>query len=675
MRGTGQAEDATPNGALDLNFSIWRAISSIVGLMPSFVFHSSNKCLGTHMTSEAESVAQVEELEEEHVEEPLESSDNAIAPSLPLPPLFSRPVNPLVVSKRWKEFHDPATNRSYYFDRITKGVQWRKPTGFLSRAELLRPVSASQIGTSDWQVVGTISGRDYFYNSKTGTTAWELPEDFNTPIPAKAAPEAEVGDSKKRAAEEDPEEVAPEPKRRKLAIEGRPATFVGLFEDTIATAADNFKRMLEAFEVDKNATWQDWQAKLSTDGRFNAVVSLAERRSLFDAYVRQIAINDKKKREKDIEDAKNALKDEIEFALAEQKSWRGFDDFKDIFRPTEAYQHLRDLHPDSIGDVYDDFTRKESEDRKKLRDRAKRDFLGMLEEKVREKYERDTRKDWLDFKLELEDDPRYNRAQLSGGDREALFEDFAREVRHSLAPRSRSDSNDRKRDEYEDRGRESQHDRRHDGGRSSSSNDKQRREERGREQRQEKMEDREIREFKSLLADKVQMRSTNAKWEEIQPMLVRDPRFDTQYIGTKSKIQLFEQHVKDLKQSAERQFWRSLETHGNGDFYLTWAKACDALAGTPALSLLPSNTEREAAYKKWALDQRQMAETDLNRLFKSTRSIKAGIDMENEEEMDRIVEELKKDSRWRALPDSSSGWEMRRMDLLGQYIDSLSEDM
>lgn len=634
------------------------------------------------MTSEAELTEQPENPDvEPSLDVPSDSGD-AEAPVVPPPPI-SKPGNPLVVSKRWKEYLDPVSNRNYYYDRVTKGVQWRKPTGFMSRAELLRPVSANQIGTSEWQIVGTLSGRDYFYNSKTGITAWQLPKDFNTPIPAIAssAPESSSSaDSKKRSSDNDVEYIAPEPKRRKLAIEGRPTTFVGMFEDTVATASSNFKSMLTAHGVDKDATFSDWQAKLSKDGRFNAVVSVVEKRSLFDSYVRQLAEDDKKKKEKELTDAKNALRDEIEFALAEEKSWRGFDAFKDIFRPTEAYQHLRDLHPDSIGDVYDDVTREESEKRKKAKDRAKRDFLDMLEEKVREKYEKDTRKDWLDFKMDLEDDPRYNRAQLSGGDRESMFEDFAREVRHSLAPKprsekkernERSDRDERRGDSYESRGRPS--DRDEGRGRNDSSSSS-RRDERFRDERQNKMEDREMREFRGLLADKVQMRLANSKWEEVQPTLSRDPRFDTQYFGTKTKIELFEEHIKELKQSSERQFWRAIETHGNGDFYLTWQRACDNLAGTPAMAIMSSNAEREAAYKKWALTKRQTAESDLNRLFKSTRSITAKTDLESSDQMDSILSELKKDSRWRVLPDSSAGWDMRRMDVLGQYIDSLAEE-
>lgn len=639
------------------------------------------------MASEVDEVDVLEELEEEISEEAHISSGEEEALAPPVPPPISRPVNPLVVSKRWKEYLDPSTNRHYYFDRVTKGVQWRKPTGFLSRAELLRPVSVAQIGSSDWKVVGTLSGRDYFFNFKTRLTAWELPEDFNTPIPVNPSSEPEIessSETKKRAAVSDVEEVAPEAKRRKLVTEGRPTSFVGMFEDTLTTAADNFKRMLEAFGVDKNAVWSDWQAKLSKDGRFNAVVSLAERRSLFDSYVRQIAADEHKKKQKEIEDAKNALRDEIEFALADQKSWRGFDDFKDLFRPTEAYQQLREVYPDGIGEVYDDVTREESEKRRKARERAKRDFLDMLEEKVREKYEQDTRKDWLDFKLALEDDPRYNRAQLSGGDREALFEDFAREVRHSMAPRSRNEREERSRDEYRQKddyerrsGGRGDRDRREEdwrGRNDSGSHDRRRMDDRGHDQRQNRMEEREIREFKALLADKVHLRATNMKWEDVQPTLARDPRFDTQYFGTKVKIELFEDHLKGLRREAERQFWSAIEKYGSGDFYLTWQRTCDSLAGTPALSLMSSNAEREAAYKKWALEKRNSAEADLRRLFKSTRSIVPGIDLDNHEQLNPIIDELKKDSRWRLLPDSSTGWDMRRMDILGQYIDSISQE-
>ena len=110
------------------------------------------------MASEVENVVNLVELDDENQ---LETEVQPVLKGAQSPP-FTRPVNPLVVSKRWKEYIDPATNRPYYFDRVTKGVQWRKPAGFLNRKELLRPVSANQIGSSDWKVVTTLGGRDFF---------------------------------------------------------------------------------------------------------------------------------------------------------------------------------------------------------------------------------------------------------------------------------------------------------------------------------------------------------------------------------------------------------------------------------------------------------------------------------------------------------------------------------
>jgi hypothetical protein len=627
------------------------------------------------MTSEVEVVEHPVDLGEEKIEEASLEANFVEEQPTEFPRPRAKPVNPLVVSKRWKEYIDSATNRPYYFDRLTKGVQWRKPAGFLTRKELLRPVSVNQIGASDWKVVSTLCGRDYFFHMSTGQVAWELPEDFNTPIHVKA-PIAEVEGSllndKKRLLDDRIEDEAPEPKRRKmLASESsRPATFVGMFEDTRDTVISNYKSMLESYGVDKDALWSDWSKKLAKDGRFNAVASLVERRSLFESYVRQLALEHKQRRKKDMEDAKEALWKEIQ--KVQEKNWRGFDAFKDQFRPTEAYQNLRDLHPDSIGDIYDDVIRLESETRKKEKERAKRDFMDMLEELIRDRYEKDTKKDWLDFKLELESDPRYNRALLTGTERENLFEDFASEIRHSLAPKSRESHKRYEEKDYRDEGFRSERNKREEAlarRNEDASRQRHREEHFVREKHERTREDREIQGFKTLLAERV-LRA-NLEWESVEPSLSRDPRFDTPYIGNKGKMRLFEGHIMELQRNAERMFFKTLDSYGSGDFYQSWQEASDSLLRTPAFSIMTTNAEREKAYKRWAMENKNRAESNLHQLFQSTPLITSDTDLENKKELNPILEVLKKDVRWRALPESSVGWTARRMELLTEFVDTL----
>jgi hypothetical protein len=594
----------------------------------------------------------------------------------------AKPVNPMVVSKRWKEYYDEASQRFYYFDRVTKGVQWRKPKGFLTRKELLRPVSANQIGTSDWKVVSTLVGKDYFFNTKTGVVAWELPADFNTPIPiapSELSVEAEPSADKKRGRQEDLEEPdnygLPFAKRPKLAEEPKLATsFVERFEDSKESVATNFKLMLESNGVDKDALWSDWQPRLVKDGRFNAVASLAERRSLFESHIRQLAADYKQKRKKVLEEAQNALWREIE--TANLKPGIGFDAFKDQFRPTEAYQRLRDLHPDSIGDLYDEAMRVANKAREKNRARAKQDFLAMLEEKIRDRYLKNTKQDWLDFKLDLESDPRYNRAQLSGGDREQLFEDFASELRHSQSSRADPKSRDAhplhrdtdERHEVKDsrrRGEEAIKAREAEAARQRSREDRD-----IRERHERAREDRERDGFRTLLAERV-LRS-NLTWDDLEPSLSRDPRFETQYLSTKGKMKLFDDHIYSLQRDAERAFIKYLDQRGNDDFYLTWQEASDSLFGTPAFGLFQTNSERERAYSRWASARIAQAEKDLQALFATVPLITSDTELENKKELLPILDELRKDARWRALPDSSEKWASRRMELLEQFVESLA---
>ena len=643
-------------------------------------------CLNTKMSADVEEVMYAEEASEHGAEEPPTEEEQVVAePSSLASPLF-KPVNPLVVSKRWKEYVDPVSNRPFFFDRITKGVQWRKPVGFLSRKELLRPVSANRIGSSDWKVVSTLGGRDYFWNMETGVVAWLLPEDFNTPLPVSAlslditAASAPVSDhalDKKRLAVDSLEQEAPEAKRRKLASESlKPATLVGMFEDTRDIAVQNYKRMLEAVGVDKDADWSDWMPRLAKESRFNAVVSLVERRSLFEAYVRQLASEYKAREKKRREEAKEALRKEIQKLPA--NSWRGFDAFKDLLRPTEAYQHLRDLDPESIGDLYDEANRLEAEARRKERERAKRDFLDLLEEKIRDQYERDTRKDWLDFKLLVEEDPRYNRAQLSGADRENLFEDFAAEVCRSLRSGSRphaakSSDLDVPKREFEGGRESSEAKRREDAIRRRNEEalrQRHREEIYARDKHDRMREERELSNFRTLLAERVTRAQT--EWEDVQDSLSRDDRFDTQYIDSRGKRRLFEEHVKQLRRSAETKFCEGLDRFGAGDCYLSWQEACDSLVATPVFNILNTNTDREAAYDVWAKQKRAQLEADLRSLFQATKIITKDTELDNPKERNPILDKLRKDARWRSLPDSSEGWEKRRMALLRIYVDSLN---
>lgn len=593
-------------------------------------------------------------------------------------------VNPMVVSKRWKEYFDEASQRHYYYDRVTKGVQWRKPAGFLTRQELLRPVSANQIGQSDWKVVATLSGRDFFFNAKTNVAVWNLPEDFNTPIPTSTtapADEEASANQKKRTRDEELDELdvkgAPVAKKPKLSE--KPSKHINVV-DAFVSAQDSgvthFKLMLEHYGVDKDAKWSDWQPKLAKDGRFNAIASLAEKRSVFETHVRQLASSYKQEKKERLKAAKEALWTEIE--KIKFSTSIGFDAFKDLLRPTNAYLNLRDLDPDSIGDLYDEAMTAATEKQKKEKNRAKRDFLAMLDEKIKDRYARDTRKDWLDFKLELEEDPRYNRAHLSGIEREELFEDFARDVRHSLSSKGRSDKHDR--DGHEERRQDDkrQHretvDARQEALRLRErevANKKAWEEKTIRSKHERMREEQEKENFRTLLAERVLR--TNVSWEDMEPSLSRDPRFDTQYFNTRDKIALFKEFQEQMQQQSERKFRRFLDTHGSGDFYQTWNEASDSLFDTPAFSMLPTNEARAQAFAHWANDRRVQAEADLVALFKETPTITAETDLDNKKESIPLIDELKKDARWRTLPESHEFWNVRRLELLGEFIASLSQ--
>ncbi len=132
----------------------------------------------------------------------------------------------------WTETVDSKTGKTYYYNKATKAVQWKKPADFdgdAASAPASKPAetsAASQVAAVSqdddpennpafWaEVADPKSGRKYFYNKKTKKTSWKRPPcmpaaDADTPAAAStAAPAAATGTTATAAAATEPAAAA-----------------------------------------------------------------------------------------------------------------------------------------------------------------------------------------------------------------------------------------------------------------------------------------------------------------------------------------------------------------------------------------------------------------------------------------------------------------------------------
>merc|ERR1711920_986107 len=166
-------------------------------------------------------------------------------------------------------------------NRTTKASSWDKPECMKSSEE--------KANTTTWKEYKTADGRDYFYNTATKQSVWEMPSELKRLRGLeKAAPDSDEEPEKEKEKEEAPKWKTPEERR----------------------AA--FKELLEDKGIKNNMKWDEAIKIIQEDQRFMALTKAGERKQVCAEYIQAA-----KKREKEEErERKKRAKDAYLDALA-----------------------------------------------------------------------------------------------------------------------------------------------------------------------------------------------------------------------------------------------------------------------------------------------------------------------------------------------------------------------
>lgn len=126
-------------------------------------------------------------------------------------------LNALQVVDDWS-VHDDGDGRLFYYDRKTDSSQWEVPEGlasleteFMMKLILQNAVARSGVWTAHDAGNGTI----YYFNSKTRASAWERPSEWGEAEAAAAREKEEMADAAQREKEEEKKEKALRKEKKK----------------------------------------------------------------------------------------------------------------------------------------------------------------------------------------------------------------------------------------------------------------------------------------------------------------------------------------------------------------------------------------------------------------------------------------------------------------------------
>ena len=95
------------------------------------------------------------------------------ASKLTAPQQSQQSQQPQLSDHGWEEANDPATDKTYYFQRSTNKRQWENP--LLEKKKLQHESTIITLPDGWKSVKDTATGKTYYYHEKRGDTSWERP--------------------------------------------------------------------------------------------------------------------------------------------------------------------------------------------------------------------------------------------------------------------------------------------------------------------------------------------------------------------------------------------------------------------------------------------------------------------------------------------------------------------
>eukprot|EP01116_Phalansterium_solitarium_P018177 TRINITY_DN471_c0_g3_i1.p1 TRINITY_DN471_c0_g3~~TRINITY_DN471_c0_g3_i1.p1 ORF type:complete len:857 (-),score=296.05 TRINITY_DN471_c0_g3_i1:81-2651(-) len=461
----------------------------------------------------------------------------------------------------WSEY--VAGEFRYYYNSITNVSQWAKPPGFRAKAAaktaIIKPknISMHRIGKTKWRLITTDVGAVFYFHITTKESVWQMPTEVvestmgkeRKPEPTPAA--EDDAEAKRKASEAFAGVRAPgriniapkvadttseeqEAKRQKTDAEPElqpPAEPEKPREPTLEEKVEMFKQMLRDKKITPFSTWDKELPKLAFDPRFKVLPNHADRRAVFDQFVRNRAEEERRERREKV----NSIRESLRKLLEGEKPRVTHETTVDAFNKLAASVDpaFNELTSDDQEKLFKETVlplRKQVKDKETSeKEQAKQAFRQLL----RESNELSAAASWSKVKHKVEDDARYRSKLLSSKDREDIFAEMVAELRKA--------EDDKRREEQRRRAKEDE---------IKSSLERDQRE---RERGLQKLKFQEaLTNFQTMLRERV--RDSQASWTRTRKALEADARFHSEELTPEHKEEAFREHCNSILQEQRNDF-------------------------------------------------------------------------------------------------------------------------
>ncbi|RZB79246.1 Pre-mRNA-processing protein 40C [Glycine soja] len=553
----------------------------------------------------------------------------------------------------------------YYYNAVTGESTYDKPAGFKGESHQVSaqpiPVSMMDLPGTDWRLVSTSDGKKYYYNNRTKTSCWQIPNEVaelkkkqdgdvtkdhlmsvsNTNVLSDRgsgmvtlnAPAINTGG--RDAAALKPSSLQNSPSaldliKKKLQDSGTPVASSSIPAPSVQTGpesngsktvdstakglqVDNNKDKAKDTNGDANVSDTSSDSEDEDNGpskeeciiQFKAIPSYSARRSLFEHYVKTRAEEERKEKRAAQKAAIEGFKRLLDEASEDINYNTDYQTFRKKWRNDPRFEALdRKEQEHLLNERVLPLKKAAEEKAQAMRAAAAASFKSMLKERGDISFN----SRWSRVKENLRDDPRYKCVRHE--DREVLFNEYISELK---AAEHAAERETKAKMEEQDKLRERE------------------RELRKRKEREEQEMERvrlKIRRkdavtlFQALLVETI--KDPLVSWTESKPKLEKDAqrRATNPDLDPLDTEKLFREHVKMLQERCAHEFRvllaevltsdaASQETDDGKTVLNSWSTAKRLLKSDPRYNKVPRK-EREALWRRYAEDmlRRQKASHD-----------------------------------------------------------------
>ncbi|OZJ05937.1 hypothetical protein BZG36_01228 [Bifiguratus adelaidae] len=458
--------------------------------------------------------------EAESAKSPSNGNPTVSYPPPPPPPShFYRTLPP-----GWSEHVAPG-GQTYWYNAATGKSTWQHPATLAPQPplhpppHLVRPMDYEQPGQApgqhpvltkekpskrrkipgtNWQLITTNHGNQFYFLPKTRTSVWQVPEEIadlvqamfqgkRSKAPKRALEEEPSKDAKRKKSvehQEPAQEVALDPSKKTTVEEEQEAEVTEMTEEDIAWQLqqlqeegsamedqngserddekkeeerkepempdderyEQFMAMLSEKSINPLAPWERELPKFISDPRYNLVKSLPKRKEIFEQFCKVLLEEKRAGRNDLVQASTKSLIEEYKklFEEPDVTHRTRWEDFRFKYRKDPRFLNLDDpkLREQLFREHSEWLKRKREEGRKPDPRKAKKDFWQLLEETPGLRPD----SSWRKTKREIYEDPRYQAV-----DRSERREDIFRECLGMLAEKEEEERRRRRRDDHDDR--------------------------------------------------------------------------------------------------------------------------------------------------------------------------------------------------------------------------------